>query len=189
MAPRAHRAVGVILAASGLGLAACSSPPASSAPSGPPARLGSTLTQWQATRPASGDGGYGRAIPIDGTTTAEYTDVTTHQGRVVGWHQVFPAGSRLARAEAAVRTALPTDARQTASWRGADAGGGGFCEVVNYQSASLASVLGTGAPTSSGGAIGAEFYERTSHGAGSPSIATVNAATVQSAPFTQGEPC
>lgn len=176
-----------MLAASGLGLAACSSSPAPHVSSGPPARLGSSLTDWQATRPATADG-YGQAITVNGTSTAQFTHVTTTDGKVTGWHQVFPAGSRLARAEAAVRTVLPTDARQTASWRGTFAGGG-FCEFVNYQSVSLASKLGTAAPAPSEANIGAKLYEETSHGPGAASIATPNSAQVGAKPYTQGQSC
>jgi hypothetical protein len=146
------------------------------------------MTEWQATHPATGDG-YGRAIAVDGGSTPQFTDVTTTDGKVTGWHQVFPAGTHLARAEAAARTALPSDARQTASWRGTFSSGGGFCEFVSYQSASLASKLGAAPPSSSGSNIGAKFYEETSHGSGAASIATVNSAQVRAAPYSQGESC
>ena len=189
MVPRSRRAVGVVLAASGLGLAACSGAPSASPPSGPPARLGSSLTAWQATRPAAGGSGYGRTVTVDGASRAQYSDVTTAAGKVTGWHQAFPAGTRLARAEAAVRAALPTDARQTASWRGTFARGEGLCEFVNYQSVSLAGLLGTAAPDPSGSNIGARFYEATSPGPASTSIADINSAQVSTAPATQGESC
>jgi hypothetical protein len=128
-------------------------------------------------------------VTVDGTPTAEFTDLATNRGRVTGWHQVFPAGSRLARAEASVRAALPADARQVASWRGSFAVGGRHCEFVDYQSVSLASQLGSAVPTSSEGDIGVKFYEATSHGPGTSGIATVNSAQVSAEPFTQGEPC
>jgi len=130
-----------------------------------------------------------RGGPVNGTSTAQFTDVTTTDGKVTGWHQVFGAGSRLAQAEAAVRAALPTDARQTGSWRGTFSGGGGFCEFVSYQSASQGSQLGTAVPSTSESNIGAKFYEETSHGSGAASIATVNSAQISAKPYTQGEPC
>jgi hypothetical protein len=170
-----------------LALAACSSGPSSSA--GPPARLGSSLTAWQATRGSTGNGGYGSTIAVAGQSTTQFTAVTTTDGKVTGWHQVFPAGTSLSHAEAAVRDALPADARQTASWRGSFSGGGGYCEFVSYQSSSLASQLGTAAPTPAASNIGAKFYQVTPHRSGSPSIATVNSAQVSATPYTLGAPC
>jgi hypothetical protein len=175
------------MAASGLALAACSSGPSSSG--GPPARLGSSLTAWQATRTSAGNGGYGSTIAVDGQSTAQFTAVTTTNGKVTGWHQVFPASTSLGHAEAAIRDALPTDARQTASWRGTFLNGEGYCEFVSYQSTSLASQLGTAAPTPAASNIGAKFYEVTLHRSGSPSIATVNSAQVSATPYTLGKPC
>ena len=182
-----RRVVGLLIAATGLGLAACSSGPSSTG--GPPARLGSSLAAWQATRAGAGNGGYGSAIVVDGQSAAQFTAVTSTGGKVTGWHQVFPAGSTLAHAEAAVRGSLPADARQTASWRGSFSGGSGYCEFISYQSASLASQLGTAVPTPTESNIGAKFYEVTPHRSGSPSIATVNSAQVTATPYTLGEPC
>ena len=161
-----RRVVGLLIAATGLGLAACSSGPSSTG--GPPARLGSSLAAWQATRAGAGNGGYGSAIVVDGGST--------------------DATCALATA-AAVRGSLPADARQTASWRGSFSGGSGYCEFISYQSASLASQLGTAVPTPTESNIGAKFYEVTPHRAGSPSIATVNSAQVTATPYTLGEPC
>lgn len=115
--------------------------------------------------------------------------MATTEGKVTGWRQAFSSGTRLAQAEAALRAGLPTDARQTASWRGSFAAGAGFCEFVNYQSASLASQLADTKAPSAGSNIGAAFYEETPHSPGSSSIATVNSATVRATPYTQGEPC
>jgi hypothetical protein len=184
---RTRRVLSVLIAATGLALAACSSGPSSSG--GPPARLGSSLATWQATRGSDGNGGYGSTIAVDGQSTAQFTAVATTDAKVTGWHQVFPSGTSLGHAEAAVRDALPADARQTASWRGSFSGGGGYCEFVSYQSASLASQLGTSVPTPTESNIGAKFYQVTPHHAGSPSIATVNSTQVSTTPYTLGEPC
>jgi hypothetical protein len=175
------------MAVAALALAACSSSPSSSG--GPPARLGSSLTTWQATRPSAGDGGYGSTIAVDGQSTAQFAAVNTTDGKVTGWHQVFVVGTSLGHAEAAVRDALPTDARQTGSWRGMFPNDGGYCEFVSYQSSSLASQLGTAAPAPTDSNIGAKFYEITSHRTGSPSIATVNSAQVSATPYTVGAQC
>jgi hypothetical protein len=191
--PGARWVVGTLVVAVGLGLAACSNGSAASAGpsvrSGPPARLGSSLTAWQATRAGSGDGGYGSAVVVNGRSTAQFTLVTTTDGRVTGWHQAFPAHSSLAHAEAGIRDALPADARQTASWRGTFSDGGGYCEFVSYQSASLAAQLGTAAPTPADGNIGVELYEVTPHRSGASSIATVNVAQMSAKPYTLGEHC
>jgi hypothetical protein len=187
-----RQVVGTLTAAVGLGLAACSTGPSAGTAAvgpGPPARLGSSLAAWQASRAGMGPGGYGSAIVVNGRSTAQFTVVTADDGKVTGWHQVFPAHSSLAHAEAGVRDALPADARQTASWRGSFAGGGGYCEFVSYQSASLASQLGTAPPTPAGSNIGVEFYDVTPHRPGSPSIATVNSAQVSARPYTLGEHC
>ncbi len=185
--------VGALLAATGVGLAACSSGPSTSADpptrAGPPARLGSSLTAWRATRGGPGNGGYGSAIVVNGRSTPQLDAVTTDDGEVTGWHQVFPTHSSLAHAEAAVRDALPADARQTASWRGTFSGGGGYCEFVSFQSTSLALQLGTTAPTPADGNIGVKFYEVTPDRSGSSSIATVNAAQVRAESYTLGEHC
>jgi hypothetical protein len=189
---RARWLVGTVIAAVGLGLAACSSSPSAgvhvSTP-GPPARLGSSLAAWQATRGGTGDGGYGSTVVVNGQSRAQFTVVTTTGGKVTGWHQVFPANSSLAHAEAAVRGVLPADARQTASWRGTFAGGGAYCEFVSYQSASLASHLGTTAPSAATSNIGVKFYQVTPHRSGSSSIATVNSAQVAANPYTLGQHC
>jgi hypothetical protein len=187
MVYRTRRVVSVLIAAMGVALAACSSGPSSSA--GPAARLGSSLPAWQATRASAGNGGYGSTIAVDGQSTAQFTAVTTTDGKVTGWHQVFVAGTSLGHAEAAVRDTLPTDARQTGSWRGSFLNDGGYCEFVSYQSSSLASHLGTAAPTPTVSNIGAKFYEVTSHRSGSPSIATVNSAQVSATPYTLGSHC
>jgi hypothetical protein len=129
------------------------------------------------------------AFVVDGQSTAQFAAVTTDDGKVTGWHQVFPAHGSLAHAEADVRDALPSDARQTASWRGTFSGGSGYCEFVSYSSASLASQLGTAVPSPSGGNIGVKFYEVTPHRSGSSSIATVNSAQVRAEPYTLGEQC
>jgi hypothetical protein len=105
----------------------------------------------------------------------------------MGWHQVFPAHTSLAHAEATVRDALPADTRQTASWRGTFAGGGRYCEYVSYESTSLASQLGS--PSPAGSTIGVEFYQATTNASGSPSIATVNSAQVRAESYTLGERC
>jgi hypothetical protein len=187
VAYRTRRFIGVLIAAMGLALAACSSSPSSSG--GPPARLGSSLTAWQATRGSAGNGGYGSSIAVNGQSMAQFTAVTTTNGKVTGWHQVFSAGTTLGHAEAAVRGALPEDARQTASWRGAFVDGGEYCEFVSYQSTSLASQLGTAAPTPAGSNIGAKFSEVTPHRSGSASIATVNSAQVSATPYALGAHC
>jgi hypothetical protein len=179
------------MASMGLGLVACSSGPSTSIhvsrSAGPPARLGSSLRAWQTNR--GGNGGYGSAIVVDGRSTTQFTAVTTDDGMVTGWHQAFTAHTSLAHAEVGVRSALPVDARQTASWRGTFSGGGGYCEFVSYQSASLASQLGTTAPSPTGSNIGVKFYEVTPHHPGSSSIATVNSAQVSATPYTLGQPC
>lgn len=126
---------------------------------------------------------------VNGRSTAQFDAVTTDDGKVTGWHQVFPVHSSLAHAEATVRDALPADARQTASWRGTFSGGGGYCEFVSFQSASLASQLGTTAPTPADSNIGVKFYEVTPDRSGSSSIATVNAAQVRAEPYSLGEHC
>jgi hypothetical protein len=193
VAGRARGLVGTVVVAMGLGLAACSSGPSTivhvSTHPGPPARLGSSIAAWQATRGGTGDGGYGSTVVLNGQSRAQFTVVTTTGGKVTGWHQVFPVNSSLAHAEAAVRGALPADARQTASWRGTFAGGGAYCEFVSYQSASLASRLGTTAPSPTASNIGVKFYQVTPHRSGSSSIATVNSAQVSAKPYTLGQHC
>jgi hypothetical protein len=181
------------MASMGLGLVACSSGPSTSVhvsrSAGPPARLGSSLTAWQAIRDGRGNGGYGSAIVVNGRSTARFTAVNTIDGKVTGWHQAFPAHTSLAHAEVGVRAALPVDARQTASWRGTFSGGGGYCEFVSYQSASLASQLGTTAPSPAGSNVGVKFYAVTPHHPGSSSIATVNSAQVSATSYTLGQHC
>ena len=191
MRRRARWLTGVLMVTSAAGLAGCSGSPPSTAPAATvhAAGLGAPLATWTATRPSTGDGGYGRTITVDGTPTAEFTHVTTVEGRVTGWQQAFPAGTRLADAEASLRAALPADARQTASWRGDAASGGGTCEFVNYQSDLLASRLRTAAPAASGSNIGASFTDDTTSGTPAPVITTVNTARAGTAPYVEGQPC
>ena len=173
-----------------LGLAACSSG-GSSAPK--PVRpgaavLGATTAAWQSGLVAN-SGGYGSSVTINGKSVPEYTAVKEAGGRVVGWHMTFGADTRLPAAEALVRTRLPTDSRQTASGRGDFARAATYCEFVDYQSATLATSLGTTAPTGAQANIGVTFYEITPTRTGSSSIATVNAADVTTTPISLDQRC
>ncbi|HTZ09865.1 MAG TPA: hypothetical protein VMB72_12375 [Acidimicrobiales bacterium] len=190
---RRHAAV-VVLGALCAVASACSGGGPSATPTTLPpgvAVLGASYGTWLRGHPAvqaGGQSGYGTAVRLDGTTVPEFTDVRRQGGRVVALHMTLPAGS-LERAERLVRAQLPTDALQTASWRGDFASADGHCEFVNYQSASLARHLGVAAPTGSTADIGTSLYERTAHGRGSPSIATVNSADLSTTPAGPSQSC
>jgi len=156
--------------------------------------LGAPYATWVRGHPpisVGGQSGYGKAVTINGQSVPEFTDVKQLDGKVVSWHMTLPAGTRLATAEGLVRTQLPTDARQIASWRGSFPGGDGsaYCEFVNYQRVMLARLLGTAPPPPTAANSGTSFYERTATGPGSPSIAKVNSVDVSTAAAVLGQPC
>ncbi len=154
--------------------------------------LGASYALWVRGHPAvtvDGATGYGTAVRQGGRSVPEFTDVRRQGGKVVALHMALPGGSDLARAEQLVRAQLPTDARQTASWRGSFRQAADHCEYVNFQSATLATSLGTAAPAGSTANIGTSLYERSVSQVGSPSIATVDAADIGTTPAVLLQPC
>ena len=194
--PLGRRSAAVVLAVSLPVLAAaCSSssqPPATTVAPGV-AVLGASFAVWVSGHPpisAGGESGFGSAVTIDGRSVPQFTDVHQLSGRVVSMHLTLPAGTHLAAAEQLVRAQVPSDARQTASWRASFSGGPvAYCEFVNYQSAVLARSLGIPPPPSSAANIGTSLYERTPDRPGSPSIVTVNSADISTAANVIGKAC
>ena len=155
--------------------------------------LGTPYTVWVAVHPpitVGGVSGYGRTVSVAGDTAPEFTDVHQLDGRVISFHMTLPATTHIAAAEQLVRAQLPSDARQTASWRGSFRGDpAASCEFVNYQSTILARSLGIAPPPPSSANIGTSLYERSAHRPGSPSISTVNSADLSTTANTVGESC
>jgi hypothetical protein len=187
--------VALAVVAGGSALAACSgSSGSSSSTTVPPGKagLGASLSSWQSVHPptsAGGTSGYGTTVTVDGKSVPQFTAVQVHSGKVVAFHQSFPSGTKLGTAEASVRQELPTDIEQTASWRGNYATAGKYCEFVNYRSEELSGILGSGSLSSTQSNIGVTLY-RIEHGqAGTPSIAVVNSADVNTTPRTVGQSC
>jgi hypothetical protein len=174
--------------------AACSSGK-SSGSSGPApgvSVLGAPYNVWVQDHPPIKVGnvsGYGNSVSIDGKSVPEFTAVGQLAGKVVGFHMTMPAGTHLGEAEKLVRAQLPTDIKQTASWRGTFFAHDAYCEFVNYQSATLAQSLGTTAPTGSTANVGTVLYQRTTTNPGSSSIAKVNSADVKASPYVVGQLC
>jgi hypothetical protein len=175
--------VGVLgLAVAGL-LAGCggtSAPSSTTAAVGPKLDgVGATTAQWNA-RHASGGGSaahgpsYGPAVPMKGGAIDTYTDVTTTDGRVVGWTMAFADGTTIGAAEADVRAQLPDDTRQTASRRARFGSSSDTCEIVSYESQKLKKALGAGRST-----VGVTLYQIGVNGKRSPSIEVVDRAIVQ----------
>lgn len=182
------------LIGSAVALAACSSgstnPPPSTAAHAGVAVLGATVSEWQSAHPSTtvgGSAGYGSSVTVDGRSVPQFTAIEERDGRVVGFHMALPPGTRLATAEQLVRTQLPTDIEQTASWRGTFRSSGGYCEFVNYKSAKLAVQLPTA--TASASNVGLKVYEIKDGKAGSPSIRIVNSADVSTTPGVVGQAC
>lgn len=155
--------------------------------------LGASFAVWVRAHPsitAGGQSGYGTTVSINGQSVPEFTDVRQLNGRVISLHLTFPAGTHLAAAEGVARAQLPTDARQTASWRGMFPGSPpAYCEFVNYQSLALARSLGIPPPPSAAANIGTSLYDRIGDRPGSSSIATVNSAVVSTAANVVGQAC
>lgn len=155
--------------------------------------LGSSYSSWVRVHPpvtVGGVSGYGGTVSIAGDAVPEFTDVHQLNGRVVGLHLTLPGSTHIAAAEQLVRAQLPSDARQTASWRGSFRGAPtATCEFVNYQSTVLARSLGLPLPSPSSANVGTALYERSAHAPASPSIAMVNSADLSTTAATVGEPC
>ena len=152
----------LLIAATGLALAACSRGPSLSG--GPPARLGSSLAAWQATRGSDGNGGYGSTIAVGGQSAAQFTAVATTGAKG------SPDGIRYSRPAPAWATPRPRSATPCRRMPARPPHGGGHSPVevvtassVSYQSASLASQLGTAVPTPTESNIGARIHELTPH--------------------------
>jgi hypothetical protein len=190
-----RRSVVLALAMCLPGLSAACSSGKSSTSTGPAAGvsvLGASYNVWVQDHPPIKVGnvsGYGNAVSIDGKSVPEFTAVGQIAGKVIGFHMTLPAGTHLGDAEKLVRAQLPTDIRQTASWRGTFFAHDAYCEFVNYQSATLAQSLGSTTPTGSTANIGTVLYERTTTNPGSASIAKVNSADVKASPYTVGQLC
>jgi hypothetical protein len=176
-------------------LAACSSPGTSATTTTVTpgtAVLGVRFSVWVLAHPATqvgGVSGYGNAVSRGDGSIPQYTDIEQRDGRVVSMRLNLPSGTHLAIAEGDVRANLPLDVRQTASWRGAFAGKPStYCELVNYQSATLANELGVAAPKGISANIGTSLYEQTGtqH---SSSIVTVNTAEISTTPSVLGLAC
>ena len=182
------------LVGSAVALAACSSGSANPSPSTTVhpgvAVLGATTAEWQSAHPSNtvgGSAGYGSSVTVDGRSVPQFTAVATRGGRVVGFHMSFPPATRLATAEQLVRSELPTDVEQTASWRGTFRSTGGYCEFVNYKSAKLATQVPTA--TASASNVGLKVYQIKNGKTGSPSIRIVNSADVSTTPGVVGQAC
>jgi hypothetical protein len=155
--------------------------------------LGASYAVWVRAHPsvtAGGVAGYGNVVTVYGQSVPEFTDVRQLNGRVISMHLTLPASTHLAAAESLVRAQLPTDARQTASWRGVYSGSPpAYCEFVNYQSVILAHSLGIAPPPSSAANIGTSLSDRTRDRSGSSSIAAVNSAVISTAANVVGQAC
>jgi hypothetical protein len=127
-------------------------------------------------------------VTVNGRKVPEFTALQVRGGKVVGWHLSFGSATHLAAAENLVSQLLPTDAQQTASWRGSF-GPGRYCEFVNFRSKTLAEALGTGVPPASGSNIGATFYNTSPERSGTSSIDVVNSADVGIRSHAQGQTC
>jgi hypothetical protein len=176
-------------------LAACSSAGTTTTTTVTPpgtAVLGARFSVWARAHPATrigGVSGYGNSVSRGDGSIPQYTDVEQRDGRVVSMRLNLPSGTHLADAEADVRSNLPTDARQAASWRGAFAGEPStYCEFVNYQSAALANVLGVAPPTGTSANIGSSLYAQTGS-QHSSSIVKVNTADISTTPSVLGMAC
>ncbi len=156
------------------------------------AALGVPFSVWVQAHPATqagGVSGYGSTVARGSGSVPQFTDVHQLNGRVVSMRLNLPSGTRLATAEAQVRAQLPSDSRQTASWRGAFPGSPlTYCEFVNYQSAALAHSLGIPPPTGQAANIGTSLYNHTgtTH---TTSIARVNTADISTAANVVGKAC
>jgi hypothetical protein len=154
--------------------------------------LGALFSVWVQAHPATrvgGVSGYGNPVSRESGPVPQYTDVEQHDGRVVSMRLNLPSGTHLADAEGDVRANLPTDARQTDSWRGAFAGNPStYCEFVNYQSTTLAHSLGVPPPTGQSANIGTSLYDQigTRH---SSNIGKVNTADISTTPNVLGKAC
>jgi hypothetical protein len=174
---------------------ACSSSgsPSSSTVAPGVAVLGAPYSVWVRAHPpvtAGGQSGYGTTVTVNGQSLPEFTDVRQLNGRVISMHLNLSGATHLATAEQRVRAQLPTDARQTASWRGTFPGSPpAYCEFVNYQSPALARSIGIPPPPPSVANIGTSLSERTGNRPGSSSIATVNSAVISTAANVLGHPC
>lgn len=194
MMPGRRITVSLVAVACGLALAACSSgsSPSTTVPPGI-AVLGAPFGVWVRGHPsvsAGGQSGYGAVVTVDNQSVPEFTDVRQLDGRVVGFHLSLPDGTKLGRAEVLVRAQLPTDARQTASWRGSFPGAPtAYCEFVNYQSAKLATSIGVPSPTGAVSNIGTTLYQRVNGRSGASSIAKVNQADISTAANVLGNSC
>jgi hypothetical protein len=182
----------VLPVAAGLALAACSGGGTTSTPARVTGLtgLGATKANWDATHKpgSSGSGSYGPSVETGAGTRDRFTEVVVTDGRVAKWTMAFPASTRLADAESAVRGELPVDTTQTASWRGKEASGNGVCEVVDYKSKTLATLTGKGS-SAGAGEFAVSFWQRTSGGSIGPSIVRVNTAFVGLPAMKPQSPC
>jgi hypothetical protein len=140
--------------------------------------LGATTAAWDAHhgRASNGSPGgpsYGPEIPFASGEIEQFTAVKTIAGRISGWHMAFRDGTAIAAAEQQLYAQLPADARQTASRRSTFTGSTDICEMVSYESASLAKALGPGH-----GTMGVTIFQVGLTGKGSPSIQVVDRAIV-----------
>jgi hypothetical protein len=140
--------------------------------------LGATTAAWdahhaRATTSSPGGPSYGPPIPFASGEVEQFTAVKISDGRITGWHMAFRDGTTIANAEQQLYAQLPADARQTASRRSTFTGSTDICEMVAYESASLAKALGPG-----DGTMGVTIFQVGLSGLGSPSIQVVDRAIV-----------
>jgi hypothetical protein len=188
-------AVSILAVTCGLSLTACSSGSSTPTTTAPPgtAVLGAPFGVWVRGHPpvsAGGRSGYGSVVAVDNQPVPEFTDVRQLNGKVISFHLSMPDKTKLGPAEVLVRAQLPTDARQTESWRGSFSGAPtAYCEFVNYQSDKLATSIGVHPSVGAVPNIGTSLYQRSGGHSGTASIVEVNQANVSTAANSVGDPC
>jgi hypothetical protein len=89
-----------------------------------------------------------------------YSAVTSMGGRIISYDISFPQGTTLPAAEQFVREQLPPDTKETATFSAKAASGSQSCMLLNYQSPTLANLLGSGPFDDPLGAVGAYLETR-----------------------------
>ena len=142
-----------------LGIAACgggsNGPPASGTGAaattvgGPAASgltgFGATTAAWDAHHPSGG---------------VQYSAVMKMGGRIISYDIALPEGTTLAAAEEFVLSQLPPDTKQTAAFAATTSGNKQSCLLLNYQSTTLAGLLGSAPFNDTLGAAGAYLETR-----------------------------
>jgi hypothetical protein len=98
----------------------------------------------------------------------QYSAVTSMGGRVISYHVNWPEGTTLAEAEQFILGQLPPDSKLIAKFARKTADDQGSCLMLNYQSPTLAALLGAAPFDDPLGAIGAYLETISSGGTVAP---------------------